>query len=38
MKGGKGRRCKDCNRKITGKETQKNKGKCDRCSIGDYYA
>lgn len=32
------RTCKDCTRKITDKEYTKNRGKCDRCSIGNYHA
>jgi DNA-directed RNA polymerase subunit RPC12/RpoP len=31
-------KCKDCGREITEEENTNNKGKCDRCSIGDYYA
>ena len=29
--------CKDCSRLISEEEYAQNKGKCDRCSIGDYY-
>lgn len=31
-------KCKDCSREISAEEYAKNKGKCDRCSIGDLYA
>lgn len=30
--------CKDCGRGISAETYAKNKGKCDRCSIGDHYA
>lgn len=31
-------RCIDCGREISAEEYARNKSKCDRCSIGDFYA